>query len=394
MSVMASGLVREQYRVGAKKVVAAGPALVFTHCRGRARGGCGEDGLVARPVVDHDRLIAMPRCWAREPDFGPACAIPLPHVAQRRIAVGRGAAIEQDDARAFVEDHSMGVASARAAFRRLLPACAVPDPGVVEKRLTLIRSVRRADAAEQHDLPSLAIVGKCRSAARRRALGRHALPDAAFQLPCIGWPRAMTVSRDPAVHQDATTGIFHQRVMVARRDVGDLSPAARVSFPTVTDYLPCAAVRRRSRTADDNGSLATGLVGGSGIDPAHRSGAGHSLPTDATPAPGRVVVAMLRIPRTTNEHDPSHPQVIEPHGVIGGRTFRGCRAVGHCWLRVGGAEASEENLGDAEPQDVHSRILECRPSLHKLSVTRLRQPWTRRGLAMAGGALTQPVARA
>ena len=250
---------------------------------------------LACPVVDHDRLVAIARRRALEAYLAPAHAIPLPHVAQRSVAMGRGAAIEQHDAGAFVEDHPMGVASARPLVRRFLPTVTVPGPGVVEEGLRQLRSRWRADAAEEHDLPAFAVVDQCRPAARGRAVGGEALPIIALQRPRIGRPRTRSVGRDPAEHQYSVPTVCHERVVIARRDVGDSPPAARIALPTISDHLPSAAVRLPRSASDDNPG-ATDIVRGGGIDPGHRPLVGHSLPARAAPAPHLVPVAGLRIP--------------------------------------------------------------------------------------------------
>ena len=125
-----------------------------------------------------------------------------------------------------------------------------------------------------------------------------------------------------AEHQDASTAVFHQRLVVARRDVGDSSPAAPIAFPAVPDDFPRGAIHRLPRTSGDDGSSATGIVGGTGIDAAGRSGIRHRLPLRATPAPDLVTVALLWIAGATDEHNPPQPQVVEPEGVIRSRCLR------------------------------------------------------------------------
>jgi hypothetical protein len=218
----------------------------------------------------------MTWCRTCQRNLGPARPIPLPHVTQRRIPMRRGATIKQHDTSTFVVDHAMGVSSPRAAFGRATPALPLPDPGVVEERLRLVRSRRRAHAAEQHNLAALAVVRQCRPATSGRSISGDARPLLVLHPPRVGRPRTRSVGRDPSEHENPSGSVFHQRVVVAGRDVGNALPAGSIAFPAILDDLPRGI--SLPRTACNHRLAAASPVSSSGIDASRRSRLRRRLP--------------------------------------------------------------------------------------------------------------------
>jgi hypothetical protein len=157
--------------------------------------------------------------------LSPLLSVPLPCIARRSDAA--------------VENRS--VADPLVNHDRLVATLAVPDPGAGEECLRLIRSTRRADPAKQDDSPPFAVMGECRPAAGRRALGRDTLPCGPIEPPGIGRPRTSAIGRDSPVDQDPSIAVF-KRVVISRRDVAKSLPAAPIALPAVPDHLPGGAI--------------------------------------------------------------------------------------------------------------------------------------------------------